>query len=376
MSVRIARAPSDPSHPYGYGKVETLGALSVSVLLLGTASGIGFQALQQLQEIVPLLSDVLSPIMGSHSHHHHHALDMANLPVALSVAVLAIGVKEALYWATTSVGRRVGSQLLEANAWHHRSDAVSTLIAVIGVGGALLGFPLLDPLAAMVVSALILRAGGGIAWSSIQELIDAGLPESTNQVLRHAAEEVPGVQRCSFLRGRKVGSSIHVDVFIEVDPFLSVSGAKRIAEAVRRHLISRFPLLTEALVTIDPADSDPVPPPLHLSEQKGTSHSWGGKEQPIAVAEQVVEVEDSVRRIVHTRFDELLRVEAVTCHFIHDKAVVEVKCSMKEEISNLKELSDQVEASVEQGLPVVSRVNLLLAVTKSIRAQSLLQSPP
>eukprot|EP00271_Cylindrocystis_brebissonii_P000748 TRINITY_DN1096_c0_g2_i5.p1 TRINITY_DN1096_c0_g2~~TRINITY_DN1096_c0_g2_i5.p1 ORF type:complete len:478 (-),score=59.37 TRINITY_DN1096_c0_g2_i5:66-1499(-) len=264
-SVRAARAPSTPAFPYGYGKLETLAALGVGALLAGTGGGIAWHAVEVLQGLLTTdsslsLGEMVAKLAwgegaeGAVSHgsggHHHHAIDMELGEVALTVAVFSILTKESLYQVSKALGERYGSQLLKATAWHHRGDAVSTLVALVGIGGSMLGLPLLDPVAALFVAVFILRAASSIAMQSIRELLDAGLSEALLDPIRKTALAVPGVKSLPFLRGRKMGSSVHVDMAIGVDPALSVHAAHEVAEAVRREIRATFPLVIGILIRI------------------------------------------------------------------------------------------------------------------------------
>ncbi|PHT38522.1 Metal tolerance protein C1 [Capsicum baccatum] len=137
LSFKAAMVPKDKEHPYGHGKFETLGALGISGVLLATAGGIGWHALDVLLGLWSAAPEVVnqSHLHLHEQHHsgHHHGIDMDHPVLALNVTILSIAVKEALYWITKRAGERVGSGLMKANAWHHRADAVSSVVALIGV---------------------------------------------------------------------------------------------------------------------------------------------------------------------------------------------------------------------------------------------------
>ncbi|KAH7291820.1 hypothetical protein KP509_29G036800 [Ceratopteris richardii] len=169
---KAARAPKDQMHPYGHGKFETLGALGISSMLLLTGGGIAWHAVEVLQGLLSA-TDVTNLSFHSDSeggffklfrhehgsHEHHTGHDIEHEGLALTATIISIGIKEGLYWITKKVGDARGSELLKANAWHHRSDAISSVIALLGVGGAMLGWRFLDPIAGILVSGLVLRAG-------------------------------------------------------------------------------------------------------------------------------------------------------------------------------------------------------------------------
>lgn len=243
----------------GHGKFETLGALGISSMLLATAGGIAWHALDLLLGLLSASPEVVSQSLASehvHSHHHgghHHGIDMQYPTLALTVTILSISVKEGLYWITKRAGERQGSGLMKANAWHHRADAVSSVVALIGVGGSVLGVKFLDPLAGLVVSGMILKAGLETGYQSVLELVDAAIPVEHLMPIRETILKVEGVKGCHRLRGRRAGSSLYLDVHIVVDPFSSVSAAHGVGENVRRQIHKSHPEVSEVFIHIDPA---------------------------------------------------------------------------------------------------------------------------
>ncbi|KAG0602055.1 hypothetical protein M758_11G156800 [Ceratodon purpureus] len=275
-SSKASKAPPDQEHPYGHGKIETMGAMGISTLLLVTGGGIAWTAIDVLQVLIPdmfnaegaivkaTVDTVVHQEVHSHGHNHEHGFvghkhvfDTEHMEVALFAAIVGIGAKEGLYWITKAAGEKSGSALLKATAWHHRGDSVSTIVALVGVGGAMMGMPLLDPVAALLVSGMIVKAGLENGYQSMQELLDKGLPQSILAPIRKTVLQVDGVEGIHQLRGRRMGSTVHVDVHIEVDPWLSVSAAHNIGEAVRQQVRTHHPNVTESFIHIDPADGRP-----------------------------------------------------------------------------------------------------------------------
>ena len=166
-----SRAP-DTKHPYGHGRVETLVSVFLGTVLLATAAGISLRAAQRLLDPAPILPPA---------------------PAALAVAVIAIALKEWIYRYTLRVGRETRSRMLEANAWHQRTDSISSLVVLLGVGGSLLGMPYLDPVAAIGVSVLIARVGWELLWQSVSELTDASLSRERVAAIRKAIRGIEGV---------------------------------------------------------------------------------------------------------------------------------------------------------------------------------------
>jgi cation diffusion facilitator family transporter len=174
--------------------------------------------------------------------------------VALTAALGSIAVKEALYQWTAGVGRRTGSQALVANAWHHRSDALSSIPAAISVTAALIDprLAVVDRIGAVVVCLFIFHASWRIVTPAIAQLIDAAAPEADRQRIEQIAVGVNGVVSAHALRTRYVGSELAVDLHVEVDAGLSVSDGYGIGQEVRRQLISDGPNVVDVLVQVEP----------------------------------------------------------------------------------------------------------------------------
>ncbi|XVF80475.1 hypothetical protein PTKIN_Ptkin15bG0077200 [Pterospermum kingtungense] len=252
LSFKAANAPKDEQHPYGHGKFETLGALGISCMLLATAGGIAWHALELLIELLSTAPEVVNNHSWVHGHGHSHHHGVMDHPIlALNMTIVAICVKEGLYWITKRAGERQGSGLMKANAWHHRADAISSIVALIGVGGSILGVKFLDPLAGLLVSGMILKAGVETGYQSVLELVDAAIPVEQLEPINQTILQVEGVKGCHRLRGRRAGSNLYLDVHIVVDPFSSVSAAHGIGESVRLQIHKSHPEVTEVFIHIE-----------------------------------------------------------------------------------------------------------------------------
>jgi len=226
-AIKMTKMPKDENHPYGHGKFETLGTLFVSVMLVLTGIGIAFYSFERLGN--PLIPGIL----------------------ALWAAIISILAKEALYHITASIGKRAGSRVLVANAWHHRSDAISSVAALIGIGAAQSGFPILDPLAGILVSGLIVKTGIDIGLESIRDLTDETVEEDILQAMDKIVRQVDGVNDFHQVRARRMGPYILVDLHIEVNSRMSVSAAHQVAERVRRDVLDNIPTVNEILIHVD-----------------------------------------------------------------------------------------------------------------------------
>lgn len=237
-AARISQKPPDADHPFGHGKLEAIGSLTIAVTLAATAGGIGWSAIVSINSIL------------------NGASQSTPTAIALVAAVVSIAVKELLYHATLRVGKKWNSKVVKANAWHHRSDSVSTLVALIGVGGAMIQVPVLDPIAGAFVTGLILKAALELGYDSLKDLtdesVDASLLTAVSSLLSSMRSQ--GVESFHRLRGRSMGPFIVMDCHIQVDPTISVSAAQQIAERVRILVRRGFPQIAEFSVHVDVAD--------------------------------------------------------------------------------------------------------------------------
>ncbi|XP_024017715.1 metal tolerance protein 2 isoform X3 [Morus notabilis] len=305
LSFKVANTPKDKEHPYGHGKFETLGALGISCMLLATAGGIAWHAFNLLLGLMSteqhLVDHSLIQDQG-HSHRgggHHHGIAMEHPVLALTVTIMSISIKEGLYWITKRAGERQNSGLMIANAWHHRADAISSVVALIGVGGSILGVKFLDPLAGVVVSGMILKAGLETGYQSVMELVDAAIPSKQLDPIKEAILQVEGVKACHRLRGRRAGSSLYLDVHIEVDPFCSVSAAHDIGESVRHQIHDSHPEVAEVFIHIDPAISEISPSAVDQKESSTRSQCQCEKSSV-----KDGDIEEAVSSIISSKFPE------------------------------------------------------------------------
>ncbi len=243
FAARHATRDADEDHPYGHGRIETVFGIAQGAILGAFAFGIAYDALQRLFNPERLLTPEL---------------------VALIIAGVSILAKEILYRYTIVAARRLRSNMLRGNAWDHRSDAISSVIVLVGVAGTLAGFPYLDAVAAIGVALMIIKISWELIWQSIRELIDTALDAEEVERIRGQIENVGGVQHVHMLRTRKSGGDALVDVHIQVDPTLSVSEGHRIGEKVRGELIAEIEAVADVTVHIDPEDDETCSPCDHL----------------------------------------------------------------------------------------------------------------
>jgi len=230
---------ADEEHPYGHGRIETLATAGLGVALVIVAIGIAWDAIARLFEPQRLFQPGIW---------------------ALVVALLSVVLKEWIYRYTMRVAKRVRSPMLEANAWHSRTDAISSIVVVIGVGGTMLGLDYLDAIAAVGVALMVAKIGWDLGWESLHELADRALEQERVEKIRKAILAVDGVRHLHLLRSRKVGHEALVDVHVQVDPWLSVSEGHMIAIAVEEAAKSSLDEVTDVTVHIDPEDDEEAPP--------------------------------------------------------------------------------------------------------------------
>ena len=227
--------PPDQGHPYGHRRLETLITVFIGAMLAAAGFSIGWGALTNLKH------------------------DGAGRPgwIAVVAAALSIICKEILYRWTAATGRNLRSTALVANAWHHRTDAISSIPVLVAVGGSLL-FPdwsFLDGLGAVVVSLFILQAAFQIVWPGLRELIDSGAPEAIRKEIARVAGDAHGVLQVHDIRTRYIGASIQVDLHTVVDGSLSVREGHAIADEVQHRLMNSLPDIIDVVVHVDPPES-------------------------------------------------------------------------------------------------------------------------
>lgn len=250
FALKHSAKAADEEHPYGHGRIETATTLLLGALLLAVGVGIAFGAGARFLDAEPFV-----------------------VPAAITlwVAVITLLAKEGLYRYTLRTATRFDSDMLRANAWHHRSDAISSLIVVVGIGGSLVGWPYLDAVAAILVAAMVVKIGFGLAWRALRELIDTGLGAEDLAAIRSTINTVSGVRALHMLRTRQVAGQAFVDVHILVDPRVSVSEGHRISEAVRLKLIAEVGPVTDVMVHVDSEeDQTPAPEPATPSRDELT----------------------------------------------------------------------------------------------------------
>lgn len=235
LAVKHAGVDADEDHPYGHARYETLATVALGFLLIAVAGGIAYDAILRMQEP----SEIAAPALYT-----------------LIIAVISILSNEGLYHATRAVAKKIRSPLLVANAWHHRSDAISSIVVFIGIGATYIGYPLLDAIAAILVALMIAKIGLDLSKKGVQELVDTALEPEVIKNIKQAIFDIDDVRHLHMLRTRRMGHNALVDVHIQVSPKLSVSEGHHIAERVEMTLKEKFTDINDVTVHIDPEDDE------------------------------------------------------------------------------------------------------------------------
>lgn len=237
LFIRISGKPADEDHGYGHGKYETLATVVISLILFGVGVGIIVNAVEQ---IVAFMNGVVPQSPST---------------IALIAAAISIVVKELLYRYTVRAAENLNSQTVVANAWHHRSDALSSVGVLIGIGGAMfLGeqWRVLDPLAALVVSGFIIKVSIDLFKPCIEELLERSLPEDVERQIESIILSVDGVTSPHHLRTRRIGNNYAIEVHIRMDGNLTLNEAHRITTTVEQQLKAQFGAGTHVGIHTEP----------------------------------------------------------------------------------------------------------------------------
>jgi len=236
VGVSYWAAPADEQHPYGHARIETIVTALIGIVLAMVGIGIGYNSIAGINE-----KDMVRPGW-----------------IALAAACLSIVAKEALYQWTVYVGRRARSSALLANAWHHRSDALSSVPVAVAVLGTRIwpAWGMLDHVAAVIVCMLIMHAAWKIAWPALRQLSDVGAAAEQRRTILKVALETEGVLSVHALRTRYLGPGLQIDLHVLVDPQLTVREGHDIAGAVKRRLLAEGPEVLDVLVHVEPFPDD------------------------------------------------------------------------------------------------------------------------
>lgn len=234
IGIKISSKESDKEHPYGHERLECVAAIVLATILCITGLGIGYSALKN--------------IVG----REYNELAVPGM-LALIAAVVSIFVKESMFWYTKIHAKKIDSSALMADAWHHRSDALSSVGALIGIAGARMGYPVLDSIASLVICIFIVKAAYDIFKDAVRKMIDEACDEETENKLRELALSQDGVLGVDLLRTRVFGNKIYVDIEIGADGEKPLKETHEIAEKVHDTIEKNFPKVKHIMVHVNPA---------------------------------------------------------------------------------------------------------------------------
>lgn len=317
FAAKHAYREADDEHPYGHARIETVMTVALGLALIIIGIGIGIDAIRRLYHTDMLL-------------HPGY--------LALSVAALSVLLKELIYHYTMRVAIKLRSNILRANAWHSRSDAISSLIVFVGVLGSMAGLEYLDAIAAVGVAYMIAKIGWDFAWQSIRELVDTALDEERVEAIRNTIRNVGGVQDLHLLRTRRMGADALVDVHIQVEPRLSVSEGHQISEVVRSRVIHEVAEVSDVLVHIDPEDDLKILACKNLPLRNEL-------EQRMRAAWEKIPVSKSI--------------EGITLHYLSGKVHVDISLplSVAQTLDEANQIQESLRAALS-GIPELGGVKI------------------
>lgn len=317
-AAKHAHKKADESHPYGHGRIETLATVGLGVSLVLIAGGIAYDAVLRLNDPGKLLQPGL---------------------LALVVAAISIAAKEGIYHYTMNVARSLRSNMLMANAWHSRSDAISSIVVVIGITGAMFEYPFLDAVAAVAVAVMIAKIGADLVRDSSKELIDTALEPQEIAAIRKQIASVSGVRAMHMLRSRKSAGDAFIDVHIQVDPRLSVSDGHHVAETVRQQLLDNMDIVSDVTVHVDPENDE--------DESGSTSKALPSHEKVLSELKQQ-----------WSQYPEVL-VENVTLHYLSGEIHVDLDLPL-DTLNNINDATALVQKLKQavSSLPYIRNVQI------------------
>ena len=233
IGVKISAKKADKKHPFGHERFECVAAILLAVVLFATGVGIGY-------------TGVINIVQGA-----YNSFEIPKI-IALVAAAVSIVVKELMFWYTMSAAKKVNSSALKADAWHHRSDSLSSIGSLVGVIGAMCGVPIMDSIACIVISLLIIKAAVQIFIDAVKKMTDEACDEKTESEIRNYIECCEGVIRVDELMTRMFGNRIYVIAEIACQPDISLFDAHSIAETVHKGIEDNFPLVKHITVHVNP----------------------------------------------------------------------------------------------------------------------------
>ncbi len=317
-AIKLGAREADFDHPYGHRRYETIATVALGLGLILVAGGIAYDAMERVREPERLLMPEFE---------------------AMAIAALSVLTNEWLYQYTKRIAKQTRSKLLLANAWHHRSDAVSSIVVIIGVAGVWVGYEYADAVAAAIVALMVAKIGLSLVIQSVRELVDTSLPESLIREIRRVIKTTPGVRGIHLLRTRQMGEDAYIDAHIVVDARISVSEGHMIGDAVRQNLKAEFDDVVDVLVHVDPEDDEFIDEPVDVLRADVQGY----------LREYLAELFDDIEDFKIHYLDGTIEIEVILPHLIG---------SQPERIEKVKKRC----ALMESAFPNVSKISVLLKI--------------
>ena len=233
FGVLLSKRPEDEAHPYGHERFECVASLVLGLILAGTGIGIGYSGIQKLISHEELAVPTLLPLIA---------------------AVVSIAVKEGMFWYTMHYAKKMDSLAFKADAWHHRSDAFSSVGSFVGILLAKLGLPVMDPIASLIICLFILKVAFDIVKDALDKMLDTSTGEAFETELKSFVEAQPGVEKVDLLHTRQFGNKIYAELEIAVDRHMSLIDAHAIAERVHGQLEQQYPKIKHVTIHVNPGN--------------------------------------------------------------------------------------------------------------------------
>ena len=240
VGVHLSQRQEDAEHPYGHERLECVASLMLGLILAGTGIGIGYSGVRKL-------------------FFERETLEIPTM-LPLIAALVSIAVKEGMFWYTMHYAKKLDSAAFKADAWHHRSDAISSVGSFAGIGMAKLGLPIMDPIASLIICALILKVAFDISRDAVAKMLDTSCDTSMEQKMRSYIQAQPGVVHIDLMHTRQFGNKIYVDLEIAVKRDISLLDAHTIAENVHAGMEKTFPNVKHVMIHVNPEEEKHVSP--------------------------------------------------------------------------------------------------------------------
>lgn len=233
IGIRVSRKAPDSSHPYGHDRFECLASMMLGIILLCTGLGIGISGLRSILNQYEAPREIPSLI-------------------TLIAAIVSIVTKECMFWYTRYYAKKIRSSVFMADAWHHRSDALSSVGSLVGIIGSRMGYPVMDSIACVIICLFIIKVGFSILKDAVVKMLDTSCGEEWDSSMSNYILSQPGVDRVDLLQSRKFGDKIYLDVEISVDGNLSLFEAHSIAETVHDSVEKQYPEIKHIMIHENP----------------------------------------------------------------------------------------------------------------------------